>query len=138
LALAFIVWNLDLKKTIKKVNVILCDKKENFIAKNRKKFVKSSNFDNRVNKFNELIEFKTKRVCNPHGNLWSRANTTAIIATHGLKVVNNNFPSFANVRNNVRYPTIFAEQPFHISGPQCRVDGFPGTILYYYEVKCYG
>jgi hypothetical protein len=30
---------------------------------------------------------------------------------------------------------VFAEQPFTISGPHCRVDEFPGTILYYYEVK---
>jgi hypothetical protein len=30
---------------------------------------------------------------------------------------------------------VFAEQAFLTSGQLCRVDGFPGTICYYYEIK---
>jgi hypothetical protein len=57
-------------------------------------------------------------------NGWNGANTRATVSADGL-----------NVRNNiVRLPKVFAEQAFPISG-QCRVDGFPGTILYYYEIK---
>jgi hypothetical protein len=59
-------------------------------------------------------------------NRWNGTNTRATVATDGLTVSNTN----AN-----EYPNVFAEQPFTISGPQCRMDDFPGTILYYYEVK---
>jgi hypothetical protein len=52
------------------------------------------------------------------------ANTRATVAADGLNVI-----------NKVSRPTIFAVEPFPISGPHCRVDEFPGTICYYYEVK---
>jgi hypothetical protein len=68
---------------------------------------------------------KTKRVRNPHANRWNKNNTTAKVAADGLHVSSYTLGS----------PNVFAEQPFLISGPQCRMDEFPGTILYYYEVK---
>jgi hypothetical protein len=46
------------------------------------------------------------------------------VATNGLNASSTN--GFANV---------FAVHPFPISGPHYRADDFPGTILYYYEVK---
>jgi hypothetical protein len=63
-------------------------------------------------------------VSNPR-NRWNRTNTGATITADGL-----------NVSNNINgFPNVFAEQPFPISGQLCRMDEFPGTILYYYEVK---
>jgi hypothetical protein len=71
-----------------------------------------------------LIEFKIKRLRNSHGNHWNGTHTTATVAADGLNVsITNGFPN------------VLAEQPFPISGPLSRMDEFPGTILYYYEVK---
>jgi hypothetical protein len=68
------------------------------------------------------------RVRNSQGNLWNGTNMTAIntIAEDGL-----------NVCIEVGDHDVFAELAFPVSGPQCRVDGFPGTILYYYEINCH-
>jgi hypothetical protein len=71
-----------------------------------------------------LLWIKTKRVRNPHGNHWDRNNTRATIAADGLHVY------VSRGRQ-----TVYAEQSFPISGLLSRVDEFPGTILYYYEVK---
>jgi hypothetical protein len=66
-----------------------------------------------------------KKVRKPHGNRWNGTNTTAIIAADGL-----------HVHNKTGSPVnVFAEQAFLISEPRCGLDGFPGAILYYYEIK---
>jgi hypothetical protein len=67
--------------------------------------------------------FKTKRVGNPGQNCLNRT-TEAIISTDGLYV------SSIFSRTN-----IYAEKGFAITGKHARADSFPGTIIYYYEVK---
>jgi hypothetical protein len=58
-------------------------------------------------------------------NRWSKSNSNVTISQNGLNVSNN----------TNEWQDVFAVQTFLISGPQCRMDEFPGTILYYYEVK---
>jgi hypothetical protein len=73
---------------------------------------------------------KTKRVQNPLKNRWRNDGTSAgviKISLDGLKAVSN---SSADERQYV-----YAEQGFPISVQHCRSDHFPGTILYYFEVK---
>jgi hypothetical protein len=68
---------------------------------------------------------KTKRVRNPRGNHWNKTTTIATVAADGLRV--NNCTD--------ELPNVFAVQAFPIFGPHCRMDNYPGTILYYYEIK---
>jgi hypothetical protein len=73
---------------------------------------------------------KTKRLCNPEENRWSRSTTKARIAPNGLKASAKGY-----------HQCVFAEKGFLISGADCRrqsADNFPGTILYYYEVRLMG
>jgi hypothetical protein len=64
--------------------------------------------------------FKTKRVCNPGQNTWNKTTAGAMIP----------MGNWTYCRTN-----IYAEKGFAISGKHSRADGFPGTIIYYYEVK---
>jgi hypothetical protein len=72
--------------------------------------------------------FKSKRLCNPaEGNGWEKSNGNAnvTISEDGLIAGNNT--------NGTQH--IYAEKGFPISVADCRADGFPGTICYYFEVK---
>jgi hypothetical protein len=68
--------------------------------------------------------FQTKRVCNPDRNGWNRATTRATVSGDGLRACSSDIMTY-----------IYAEKGFPISGKHYRVDSFPGTIIYYYEVK---
>jgi hypothetical protein len=68
--------------------------------------------------------FKSKRLLQCEGNGWSRSNGNVAISEDGL---------FAS--NTSGWKRIFAEKGFPISVADCRMDDFPGTICYYYEVK---
>jgi hypothetical protein len=70
--------------------------------------------------------FKSKRLCIREGNGWSTFNEDVTISEDGLHVSNKN-------TNRLQY--IYAEKGFPISVADCRTDGFPGTICYYFEVK---
>jgi hypothetical protein len=67
---------------------------------------------------------KSKRLCNPLQNVWKATNPGAVISPDGLKI---NSTGFFGCH-------IFAEKGFAISGDNCRMDKFTGTVLYYYEV----
>jgi hypothetical protein len=69
--------------------------------------------------------FKSKRICNPQGNGLRRFSKDVTISEDGLIASNN----------TTGWKYIFAEKGFPISVANCRTDGFPGTICYYYEVK---
>ena len=75
----------------------------------------------------KIIFFKTKRLVNPRENRWSSqsANINVGISCDGLKASNT---------NEHEWLTFYAEKGFAISGENRRMDDFPGTILYYFEV----
>jgi hypothetical protein len=68
----------------------------------------------------------SKRLQNPHGNGLFRPKTKAKISSNGLKA--------NNVHQN-EWHYVFAQKGLAISGVDARLDNYPGTILYYFEVK---
>jgi hypothetical protein len=69
---------------------------------------------------------KCKRLQNPKGNGLCRPKTKVKISSDGLKAKNIN-------QNEWHY--VFAKKGFAVSGVHSRPDNYPGTILYYFEVK---
>ena len=97
---------------------------------NSKKFSKYSiileiETSKNISAFIKNILFKTTQLRNPQGNVW-RSSTGITFSNGGLN---------ANVNNSNEWLEIYAEKGFPISVADCRKDHFPGTILYYYEVK---
>jgi hypothetical protein len=71
--------------------------------------------------------FQSKRFGNSVGNGWSRSNPEITISNCGLNASRN--------PNGFLFQNVYAEKGFPISGQNSREDNFPGTILYYYEIK---
>jgi hypothetical protein len=71
--------------------------------------------------------FQSKRLRKPTGNAWGRSNAEITISNGGLNASKNT--------NGWQFRNVYAEKVFPISGEHSREDNFPGTILYYYEVK---
>jgi hypothetical protein len=72
--------------------------------------------------------FQSKRLRNPERNAW-KSSTEIIISNGGVNAIKNT--------NGFQFQNVYAvaEKGFPISVADCRMDHFPGTICYYYEVK---
>jgi hypothetical protein len=71
-----------------------------------------------------VYKFQSKRVQNPQQNGWEVSYTRAIISSNGL-LASDSTGAWQNV---------FAKKGFPITGELSRIDKFPGTILYYFEI----
>ena len=67
---------------------------------------------------------QAKKLGNQTGNNWNATNAMVTISENGLKV-SSNMEKWLNV---------FSEKAFPIAGENSRIDHFPGTILYYFEI----
>jgi hypothetical protein len=79
------------------------------------------------NEFNFYqFTYQTKKLFNPSENGWGKSIMPTRISPDGLTVTN-----IINTKNYV-----FAMHAFPAnSSKDCRLDNFPGTIIYYFEVK---
>jgi hypothetical protein len=68
--------------------------------------------------------FKVKKLGNPKENVWNGTNRNATISADGLQAS----------KGTSEWLNLSASKGFAISVEQCRMDHFPGTILYYFEV----
>jgi hypothetical protein len=78
-----------------------------------------------ISTYYKIHYFKSIRLCNSKGNVWSRSNGNVTISEDGLNASKD--------RNGRQH--VYAKNGFPISVAECRSDDFPGTICYYYEVK---
>jgi hypothetical protein len=80
-------------------------------------------------KFHLQIFYQAKKLFNPEQNGWNQYTTRARISRDGLTVIAIN--AATHTRHNA-----FAVHAFPAATPNdCRLDNFPGTIIYYFEVK---
>jgi hypothetical protein len=70
------------------------------------------------------LNLKSKRLRNPAQNSWNDSKTNAMISFNGLYASDN----------TGNWLNIIANKGFTISGKDCRMDKFPGTIVRYFEV----
>jgi hypothetical protein len=61
---------------------------------------------------------------NPRGNNWDAKKTKATVSANGLEAGNN----------KAEWVNVYAMKGFNISRQFSRMNNFPNTTLYYYEV----
>jgi hypothetical protein len=82
-----------------------------------------------VFKIVDILQTKRLYIYNPKPNYWNPSNKHVDIYGDGLCVS----AISADYFRSKKFWHVYAEKGFPISVEMCRQDGFPGTIVYYFE-----
>jgi hypothetical protein len=85
-------------------------------------------FIKHLNKNPSKTIYQARKLFNPVQNGWDQSTTPVTISADGLTAL--------NVAENSEGYVVTAVHAFPVdSAKHCRLDNFPGTIIYYFEVK---